>query len=89
MTTNRDRDPGRHPFAPFRKDNPDMFHIEFRVAEAEERISRFRAEVERERFGVFRRRRFRHRIGRTIVRVGELVHGDALSESLTDVASPA
>jgi hypothetical protein len=89
MTTNRDQHPRRHPFAPFRKDHFAMFHIEFRVAEAEERIARFRAEAERERFGRVGRRRFRHRIGRTIVRVGELVHGEAMTDALSDVASPA
>ena len=90
MTTKRDTQPRRHPFAPFRKDTPAMFHIEFRVAEAEERQARFRAEAERERFGRFGRRRLRHRLGRSIIRLGREIHGDGLSEPLADtVASPA
>jgi hypothetical protein len=89
MTTNRDAQSRRHPFSSFRKDDHTMFHIEIRFAEARERMERFRAVAERERFGAMRRRRFRHRIGRTIVRVGELVHGDAVTDALSDVASPA
>ena len=90
MTTKREDEARRHPFAPFRKDPPAMFHIEFRLAEAEERQMRFRAEAEREQFGRFGRRRFRHRLGHTIIRLGREIHGDGLSEPLADtVASPA
>ena len=81
MTTKPDRQSRRYPFAPFRKDTFDMFHIEFRFAEAEERQARFRAEAERERFGRFGRRRFRHRVGATIVRFGHTVGGDAVSDA--------
>ena len=77
MTTNRDQEPRRHPFTPFRKDDHTMFHIEFRFAEAEERQMRFRAQAERERVGRFGRRRFRHRLGRSLVRLGYQVGGDA------------
>ena len=87
MTTKRDTQPRRHPFAPFRKDTTAMFHIEFRLAEAEERQMRFRAEAEREQFGRFGRRRFRHRLGHSIIRLGREIHGDALSEPLVDTAS--
>ena len=87
MTTNSDRHFRRHPFSSFRKDTNAMFHIEVRFAEAEERIARFRAEAERGRRGVFRRRRFRHRIGATIVRFGRTIGGDAMSDALFDVAS--
>jgi hypothetical protein len=87
MTTNRTAPPRRHPITPFRKDTTDMFHIEFRVAEAEERQARFRAEAERERFGRFGRRRFRHRLGRSIIRLGREIHGEAMTEPLVDNAS--
>ncbi len=53
-----------------------MFHIEFRFAEAEERQARFRADAERARFGGFRRRRFRHRMGDSIVRFGRRIGGE-------------
>jgi hypothetical protein len=89
MTTNHDPQPRRHPIAPFRKDDHTMFHIEFRFAEAEERQARFRAEAERERFGRFGRRRFRHRLGHSIIRLGREIQGDAMTEPLIDNASPA
>jgi len=89
MTTKRDTQPRRHPFAPFRKDTNAMFHIEFRLVEAEERQMRFRAEAEREQFGRFGRRRFRHRLGHSIIRLGREIHGDAMTEPLVDNASPA
>ena len=89
MTTNRDAQLRRHPFATFRKDTNAMFHIEFRLAEAEERQMRFRAEAEREQFGRLGRRRFRHRLGHTIIRLGREIHGDAMTEPLVDNASPA
>jgi hypothetical protein len=89
MTTNPDARHRRHP-TPFREDRPDMFHIEFRFAEAEERQARFRAEAERERHGRFGRRRFRHRVGASIVRIGQQVGGDAMSDALSDpITSPA
>ncbi len=87
MTTTRDADARRHPFAPFREDTTDMFHIEFRIAEAEERQARFRAEAERGRFGGFRRRRFRHRMGGSIIRIGRRIGGEAMTEPLVDTAT--
>ena len=87
MTTNRDAQPRRHPFTPFREDTSAMFHIEFRIAEAEERQARFRAEAERERFGRFGRRRFRHRLGHSIIRLGREIHGEAMTDPLTDATT--
>ena len=87
MTTKRDAQPRRHLFAPFRKEPPDMLHIEFRMAEAEERQMRFRAEAEREQFGRFGRRRFRHRLGHTIIRLGREIQGDVKTEPLADSPS--
>jgi len=82
MTTNRDRTARRHPFTPFRKDRPDMFSIEMRMAEAKERHERFRAEAERERMRrSFRagRQRLRRRLGGWLVRLGHQVGGDAMT----------
>jgi hypothetical protein len=80
MTTKRDEPASRHPFAPFRKDTPAMFFIDFRLAEVEKRQARFRAEAERERIGRIGRRRFRHRLGHTIIRLGREIHGEAMTE---------
>jgi len=87
MTTKREDEARRHPFAPFRKDTNAMFHIEFRLVEAEERQMRFRAEAEREQFGRFGRRRFRHRLGHSIIRLGREIHGEAMTDPLTDATT--
>ncbi len=89
MTTNRGPQPRRHALGPFRKDEPHMFHIEFRFAEAEERQARFRAEAEREHFGRPGRRPLRRRVGRSLVRLGHRVGGDAMSDALNDAITPA
>jgi len=87
MTTNPNDTPRRHPSTAFRKDEPHMFHIEFRMAEAEERQMRFRAEAEREQFGRVGRRRFRHRLGHSIIRLGREIHGEAMTEPLVESTS--
>ena len=79
MTTNHSAKTRRHPSTPFRKDAHHMFHIEMRYAEVRERQARFRAEAERERLGRSPRRPFRHRLGRSLVRLGHQVGGDAMT----------
>jgi hypothetical protein len=68
----------------FTKDETDMFHIEFREAEAEERQARFRAEAEARHRRQPQRRPFRQRAGESIVRFGRQVGGDAMSDPLAD-----
>ena len=87
MTTQHGARTRRHPARSFRKDTTDMLHIEFRLAEAEERQTRFRAEAERERFSRPSRRRFRHRLGHTLIRLGREIQGDALTEPLADATT--
>jgi hypothetical protein len=94
MTTTRDVHPRRHPFTPFRKDDSTMNQIEYQYQEIRERQARYRAEAQRERRArasrdAFRNRTFRHRIGESIIRVGQKVGGDAVSEALSDVTNPA
>ena len=83
MTTYTDTRRRRRP-TPFRKDKPRMFHIEFRLAEAEERQARFRAEAERGRPGRFPRHRFRRRVGESLVRLGHQVGGEAMTDARAD-----
>jgi len=78
MTTKPIAYPRRHP-TPFRKDEPQMFHIEFRFAEAIERHERFRAEADRGRMFKFLRRSLRCRLGGSLVRLGHQVGGDAMT----------
>jgi hypothetical protein len=69
------------------KDENEMFHIEFREAEAEERQARFRAEAEARHRWQPPRRPFRQRAGESIVRFGRQVGGDAMSDPLPDTMS--
>ena len=97
MTTNSDANLRSHPLTgrtvvhlqisgstDFTKDENEMFHIEFREAEAEERQARFRAEAEARHRWQPPRRPFRQRAGESIVRFGRQVGGDAMSEPLPD-----
>jgi hypothetical protein len=90
MTTNRVAQPSRHPFTPFREDTTAMFHIEYRYKEIKERQSRYQAEARRERQAKAPHRTFRHRMGESIIRVGQKVGGETVSDALCDpMPSPA
>lgn len=84
MTTRPDARTRRHPMTAFRKDEPTMFHMEYPGYFAEERQARFRAEAERERPGRFGRRRFRHRVGESIISFGRRIGGETASDVMTD-----
>ncbi len=87
MTTNPTGNRRRHPLIPSREDPLDMFHIEFRLAEAEERQGRLRARAERERSARPGRRRLRRRVGATFVRFGRTIGGDAMGDALGDATT--
>jgi hypothetical protein len=62
----------------FRKDL-HMQHIELRLADVEERQLRFRVIRDADRAALVQARSLRHRIGRTIVRLGTRIGGDAIT----------
>jgi hypothetical protein len=78
MTTTRSDTRRRHSLT-FRKDTPTMFHIELRLFEALERQERLRAPAILGRPGFVPERPIRHRIGRSLVRLGRRVGGDAMT----------
>jgi hypothetical protein len=80
MTTNRsDNNHNRRRPTTFRKDTTTMFHVELRLFEALERQERLRAPAILGRPGYLPERPIRHRLGRSLVRLGRRVGGDAMT----------
>ncbi len=77
MTTGTKTRSTRH-HSTFRKDF-DMFHIELRLAEVQERHERFRAIRDADRAAISSARSFRHRFGQSLVRLGRRVGGEAMT----------
>jgi hypothetical protein len=76
-TTNRRNHDHGH-LHPSRKDL-NMQHVELRLADVEERQLRFRDTRDADRAALVQARSLRQRVGRTLVRLGTLVGGDAIS----------
>jgi len=79
MTTNRNTRSSRRP-TPFPEDTTAMFHIEFRLDEARERQALLRADREQDWPGYLPGgRSLRLRLGKSLVRLGRRVGGDAMT----------
>ena len=78
MTTTRSDTRRRHSLT-FRKDTPTMFHIELRLFAALERQERLRAQAHLGHSGFRPERPIRRRLGRSLVRLGQRVGGDAIT----------
>jgi len=89
MTTNLTDRSRRHPLTPFREDHTSMFHIENRYQEIKERQSRYRVEAQRDRQADVPQRRFRHRLGESIIRIGHKVGGDEVCDARFDATTSA
>jgi len=75
-TTNRNHDHGH--LQTFRKDL-HMQHVELRLADCQERQLRFRALRDGDRSALEQARSIRHRVGESIIRLGQRVGGDAMT----------
>ena len=62
----------------FREDT-NVFHIELRLAEVQERHRRFRAIRDADRATISSARSFRHQLGQSLVRLGRRVGGEAMT----------
>jgi hypothetical protein len=78
MTTGITASTNRHHTTTFRKDN-DMFAIEQRLAEVQERHARFRAVRDADRAALGSARSLRHRFGQSLVRLGRRIGGEAVT----------
>ena len=77
MTSITTANSNRH-HSTFRKDD-DMFHIELRLAEVQERHERFRIHRAAERAAFGQVRSLRHQLGQSLVRLGRRVGGEAMT----------
>jgi len=77
-TTTTQRNHGHGHLHTFRKDL-HMQHIELRLADVEERQSRYRDLRDADRAALVQARSVRHRVGESIIRLGRRVGGDAIT----------
>jgi ABC-type phosphonate transport system ATPase subunit len=78
MTTPRLAHP-RPRHSSLRKDEPQMQHIELRLAEIAERQALMRSDRDAERDGLRPGRSIRHQLGESLVRLGRRIGGDTLT----------
>jgi len=77
MTSKRTNSSTRHHLT-LRKDT-SMFHIELRLADVAERQALMRSIRDGEREGLQPNRSLRHQVGRSLVRLGRRIGGDAMT----------
>jgi hypothetical protein len=77
-TTTTQRNHANRHHHTFRKDL-HMSHIDLRLADVQERQSRYRILRDADRAAFVRARSIRHRVGESIIRLGRRVGGDAIT----------
>jgi hypothetical protein len=78
MTTSTQRNHANRHHHTLREDH-HMSHIELRLADVQERQSRYRILRDADRAAIVRARSIRHRVGESIIRLGRRVGGDAIT----------